>query len=70
MDRRALIDAQRRYEKQVTELRSAMDRARAERDAAFRTAHKEGMTMRVIGEVVGMSHQRVAQIVWGGAKKR
>jgi hypothetical protein len=69
MDKKALADAQRRYESKVADLGAAMDKARTERDAAFRKAHKEGMTMRAIGEVVGMSHQRVAQIVWGGAKK-
>ncbi len=70
MDEKALADAQRRYERQVADLGAAMNRARAERDAAFRKAHKAGMTMRAIGEAVGMSHQHVAQIVWGGSKKR
>jgi hypothetical protein len=70
VDKKALADAQTRYVKQVAELGAAMDRVRSERDAAFRKAHKEGMTMRAIGDVVGMSHQRVAQIVWGGSKKR
>jgi hypothetical protein len=70
MDKKVLAKAQRRYEKQMVDLEAAMDKARGERDAAFRKAHREGMTMRAIGEVVGMSHQRVAQIVWGGAKKR
>ena len=69
MDKTDLADAQRRYEKQAAELGAALERARSERDAAFREAHDEGMTMRAIGEAVGMSHQRVAQIVWGGTRK-
>jgi DNA-directed RNA polymerase sigma subunit (sigma70/sigma32) len=62
--------AQDRFEKQVAELTEELDRARGARDAAFRKAHEEGMTMRAIGEAVGMSHQRVAQIIWGAARKR
>lgn len=37
--------------------------AKAERDAAIREAAAAGMTRRAIAAVVGVSHQRVQQIV-------
>ncbi len=33
---------------------------------AIRTAHAEGMSLRVIAECVGVAHTRVLQIVRGG----
>lgn len=40
-----------------------LEEAQRERDAAIREAHAEGMTTRAIAEHVGVSHQRVAQVV-------
>jgi hypothetical protein len=37
--------------------------AKAGRDDAIRSAHAAGMSYRAIAEIVGLSHQRVAQIV-------
>lgn len=70
MEAKALADAQARYEKEFTAHTAAIEKARAERDAVIRRAHRSGMTMRAIGDAVGMSHQRVAQIVWGDRRKR
>jgi uncharacterized protein (DUF2062 family) len=42
-----------------------MKRMQAERDGAIREAVAAGVTMRQIGKVVGLSHQRIAQIVKG-----
>jgi len=44
-------------------LEQAADRLRDERDAAVRAAYKDGLPMKAIAEVMGMSHQRVSQIV-------
>jgi len=40
-----------------------MKRTQAERDAAIRDAVAAGVPMRQISKVVGLSHQRIAQIV-------
>lgn len=70
MEAKALADAQARYEKEFSAHTAAIEKARAERDTAIRKAHRSGMTMRAIGDAIGMSHQRIAQIVWGDSKKR
>jgi transposase-like protein len=36
---------------------------RKERDAAIRTAYANGLPMAAIARILGMSHQRVSQIV-------
>ena len=36
---------------------------RKERDQAIRVAHDDGLSTREIAEIVGLSHQRVAQII-------
>jgi DNA-directed RNA polymerase specialized sigma subunit len=38
---------------------------RLERDQAIKSAYGEGLPMKAIAEVLGMSHQRVSQIVRG-----
>jgi DNA-directed RNA polymerase specialized sigma subunit len=36
---------------------------RDERDEAIRQAYRDGLPMKAIAQVLGMSHQRVSQIV-------
>lgn len=74
---RYLTDAVARQEDidivdELQKLRVASERAQAEADAlreqfhaAVRRVHSEGMTFRQIAEVLGLSHQRVHQIVGG-----
>lgn len=40
-----------------------MKRTQEERDAAIREAVAAGVTLRQISRIVGLSHQRIAQIV-------
>lgn len=40
-----------------------MEELREERDTAVRAAYKEDLPMKAIAEVLGISHQRVSQIV-------
>jgi DNA-directed RNA polymerase specialized sigma subunit len=44
-------------------LEEAGEELRADRDEAIRAAYKAGLPMVAIAEVLGMSHQRVSQIV-------
>jgi DNA-directed RNA polymerase specialized sigma subunit len=44
-------------------LEQAADALRQERDEAIRTAYESGLPMKAIAQVMGMSHQRVSQIV-------
>jgi DNA-directed RNA polymerase specialized sigma subunit len=39
------------------------EKLRAERDQAIRAAYREGLPMSDIAALLGMSHQRVSQIV-------
>lgn len=45
------------------EINDAVERLRLDRDEAVRAAYKEGLPMATIAEVLGLSHQRVSQIV-------
>ena len=44
-------------------LEQASEDLRQERDEAIRTAYSAGLPMKAIAHVMGMSHQRVSQIV-------
>jgi DNA-directed RNA polymerase specialized sigma subunit len=44
-------------------LEQAADALRQERDEAIRMAYSQGLPMKAIAQVMGMSHQRVSQIV-------
>jgi hypothetical protein len=47
------------------EVQTAEAKTRERRDAAMRRAHREGLTIRRIAEITGLSHGRVGQIVSG-----
>ncbi len=51
------------YVRRQGELEQAADKLRQERDEAVRAAYKDGLPMKAIAQVMGMSHQRVSQIV-------
>jgi hypothetical protein len=57
--RAELLKAQAKYERSEIEREKAAD-ARRE---SFQRARKAGMTLREIGEVVGMHHTRVGEII-------
>ena len=42
---------------------SDRERLRQERDDAIRAAHEAGLTVREIARLVGVSHQRVHQVI-------
>jgi len=56
--RTAVLAAQERYEADT-------EAARESRRKAFAEAQEHGLTMREIGEVVGLHHTRVSQIIRG-----
>ncbi len=56
--RRAVRVAQAKFERD-------QDAARKDRRKAFAEAQKEGLTVREIGEEVGLHHTRVSQIIRG-----
>lgn len=56
--RKAVKAAQRQYKRDS----AAADRARR---TAFREAQKAGLSLRQIGEAVGLHHTRVGQIIRG-----
>ena len=51
------------FARREAELEQAADQLRVERDKAIRAAYKDGLPMKAIAGVMGMSHQRVSQIV-------
>jgi DNA-directed RNA polymerase specialized sigma subunit len=60
--------AERRYDakdyaKREAKLEQTAERLRGERDAAIRAAYEDGLPMATIAKIVGMSHQRVSQII-------
>lgn len=57
--RSELLKAQARYERSDAERNKAGDSRRE----SFQRARKAGMTLREIGEVVGMHHTRVGEIL-------
>jgi transposase len=56
---RRLVDTGRRF----AETSGERDKARQELYAAIRKAHREGMSIRRIAELAGVSHQRVHQVL-------
>jgi len=56
--RKAVRDAQARFERDV-------EAAREARRKAFAQAQKEGFSLRDIGELVGLDRSRVGQIIRG-----
>jgi hypothetical protein len=56
--RTAVLAAQERYDADT-------EAARESRRRAFAEAQENGLTMREIGEVVGLHHTRVSQIIRG-----
>lgn len=51
------------YERRQAELEQTAEQLREERDQAIRAAYKDGLPMEAIAKVVGLSFQRVSQIV-------
>ncbi len=60
-----LLTAVRRYERERTKLESRSLKNTEGRDKAIRRAHQEGLTMREIAKIAGLSHQRVNQVIKG-----
>lgn len=51
------------FQRRELELGKDTERLRADRDAAIRNAYNGGMAMADIATILGMSHQRISQIV-------
>ncbi len=50
----------------IVEAREALDAAMSERDAMIRVARAEGLSLRSIALIAGVSHQTVANVVAAG----
>ena len=51
----------------IVDAREALDAATSERDAMIRLARAEGLSLRSIALIAGVSHQTVANVVAAGA---
>ena len=51
----------------IIDARQALDAATSERDAAIRLARAEGLSLRSVATIAGVSHQTVANVVAAGA---
>ncbi len=51
----------------IVDAREALDAAMSERDAMIRVARAEGLSLRSIALIAGVSHQTVANVVAAGA---
>jgi|GEM_PF-3486529 len=51
------------YAKRSAEIEAAEEALRTERDDAVRAAYRDGLPMATIATTLGISHQRVSQIV-------
>jgi hypothetical protein len=64
-----MADAERKARRTVREAQARFEReqetAQAARRKAFAKAQKDGLTLRAIGEEVGLHHTRVGQIIRG-----
>lgn len=61
--RNRLADFANDYARRQADIEEAVERLRLSRDEAVRAAYKDGLPMTTIAEVLGLSHQRVSQIV-------
>jgi hypothetical protein len=61
-DKRKLA-TERHLQRVWNDVQATEAKARQRRDAALRQAHREGLTIRRIAEITGLSHGRVGQIV-------
>ena len=50
----------------IVEAREALDAAMSERDAMIRVARADGLSLRSIATIAGVSHQTVANVVAAG----
>mgnify|MGYP001461116000 CR=1 FL=1 len=64
--RRRLSAFAREHARRQTEIERTRERLREERDDAIRHAYEAGMTMDEIAAIVGLSQQRISQIIRGG----
>jgi DNA-directed RNA polymerase specialized sigma24 family protein len=51
----------------IVDAREALDAATSERDAMIRLARAEGLSLRSIALIAGVSHQTIANVVAAGA---